>query len=70
MVKTGEYELTDADRANGWTEETLAEHIKQTQAAEHHALMNRLFPERPPIRVESCVSFDPHKWGGYDPHQY
>ena len=54
--------LSEADRKNGWTEQSLAEHIAQAEQAEYQRLMNRLFPDRPPIRVESVASFDPHNW--------
>jgi hypothetical protein len=64
-------ELTPADIANGWTAETLAEHVAQTEAAEYKNLMNRLFPAKPAIRIENCASFRAHEWSGsYDPHNW
>lgn len=60
-----EHELiqpTPEEAANGWTAETLTEHVAQALAGEHAALMNRLFPEKPPLRVETVASFDPHRW--------
>jgi hypothetical protein len=53
---------SEEERKNGWDEATLAQHIEQTQASAHAQLMNRLFPEKPPLRVENVQSFDPHKW--------
>ena len=54
--------LSEAERANGWTQAQLDEHIKQVAASEHAQLMNRLFPEKPPLRIENVSSFDPHNW--------
>lgn len=55
-------ELTPADIANGWTPEAVREHVAQVEAAEHAALINRLFPEKQPLRVENCNQFDAHGW--------
>ena len=64
MDDPNDVRLTDADVQNGWTAETLAEHIAQTLAAEHTALMSRIFPDRRRVVVESCDGFDPHEWKG------
>jgi hypothetical protein len=40
----------------------LAEYRAQVAQSEHQQLMNRLFPEKPPLRVENVASFDPHCW--------
>lgn len=55
-------EPSPAEAANGWTAEKLGEHVAQTLAAEHQQLMNRLFPEKPPLIVEAVSGFDPHSW--------
>jgi hypothetical protein len=70
MVKPEDIEPTAADIQNGWTREKLAEHVNQAEAREYHQLMNRLFPTRPKLVIESCKSFDPHGYVGYDPHGY
>ena len=62
MVTPNDVRLTDADIKNGWTAETLAEHIAQTQAAEHTALMARLFPDKRRVVIENCDGFDPHTY--------
>jgi hypothetical protein len=36
--------------------------VAQAAAAEHQRLMNRLFPEKPPLQVETVGSFNPHYW--------
>jgi hypothetical protein len=51
-----------AERANGWDEAALAEHLEQVAQREHAELMHRLFPEKPALRVENVASFDPHHW--------
>lgn len=53
---------TPGEAANGWTPETLTEYRAQTAAAEHQRLMNRLFPDKPPLRVENVAGYDPHSW--------
>lgn len=53
---------TPEEAANGWTAETLAEYRAQVAAAEHSQLMNRLFPEKPPLSVEAVSGFNPHHW--------
>lgn len=55
-------EPTPEEAANGWTPHKLAEYRAQAAAAEHSALMNRLFPEKPPLQVETVGSFNPHHW--------
>ena len=53
---------TPAEAANGWTTAKLTEHVAQALASEHQQLMNRLFPEKPPLVVEAVSGFDPHNW--------
>ena len=55
-------EPTPAEAANGWTAEALTEHVRQTESAEHHTLMERLFPSRSRVIVEDCFGFNPHHW--------
>lgn len=55
-------EPTPEEAANGWTPDKLAEHVAQVEARELAGLMHRLFPEKPPLRVEPTASFDPHTW--------
>ena len=55
-------EPTPEEAANGWTAATLAEHLRQVEAREHFALMNRLFPAKQPLRVEAVSGYDPHSW--------
>jgi hypothetical protein len=55
-------EPTREEAKNGWTSEALAEHLAQTQQAEYAAMMSRLFPEKPPLKIEPVASFDPHHW--------
>jgi len=61
--RTAQLITPSADEAkNGWTAAKLAEHVAQARQAEYEALMNRLFPEKPPLKIESVASFDPHNW--------
>jgi hypothetical protein len=55
-------EPTPEEAANGWTARRLAEYRAQVAASEHQQLMNRLFPAKPPLRVENVAGFDPHSW--------
>ena len=70
-VKPEDIDLTPADIKNGWTRETLAEHLNQTHVAEHTQLMERIFPKRPKLVTQNCFGngglrtdqgFDPHEW--------
>ncbi len=58
----GLIEPTPEEAANGWTAQTLAEYRAQVVAAEHSQLMNRLFPDKPPLVTETVASFNPHHW--------
>ncbi len=55
-------EPTPEEAANGWTAQTLAEYRAQVVAGEHSQLMNRLFPDKPPLVTETVASFNPHHW--------
>jgi hypothetical protein len=55
-------EPSPEEAANGWTPETLTEFHAQAMAAEHQRLMKRLFPDKPPLRMETVAGFDPHSW--------
>ena len=58
--------LTEAERRNGWTEETLRQYLAERQEA--HGLVGGFVPTAmrradPPLRVETTRGFSPHKWG-------
>ena len=55
-------DLTEGEIANGWTAEAVAEHRRQIEASAYSDLMERLFPAKPPLRVENVAGFDPHTW--------
>jgi len=54
--------LTPEELANGWTPETLHHYRQERAAAEAHEITNRLFPDKPPLRVANVAGFDPHGW--------
>lgn len=38
------------------------EHARQVEEREYAALMNRLFPDRKPLDVQTVADFNPHRW--------
>jgi hypothetical protein len=38
------------------------EYARQVAEREYAALMNRLFPDRQPLDVQTVADFNPHRW--------
>jgi hypothetical protein len=55
-------DLREEDARNGWTEAAIAEHVEQSRRAASIALMQRIFPDRPPLRISTIATYDPHGW--------
>ena len=53
---------SEDEAKNGWTAEKLTAYVNQRFAADHDMLMSRLFPDKPPLKIESVAFFDPHNW--------
>lgn len=54
----GEIELTDDDRRNGWTVETLQMYLQERE----QAASLKIAPERPKRIMRIEHEYDPHKW--------
>lgn len=55
-------DLREEDARNGWTREALAEHVEQSRKGALVALMQRIFPDKPPLRISTIATYDPHGW--------
>lgn len=61
---TGEWEVTDEDIRNGWTQEAAVAYQAERDKAVglvSGMVITPLVRPRPAVRVQNCTTYDPHR---------